>query len=155
MYKNFNLTDEERKQILESHSSHGYKKPMKDRLPFRLAEEKLSSMINESMAQAAIADAESKMSGGEKPDPNVVNQIKQCITKNQLTRLGFLTTASGAYALGIIAMLISNPVGLAVGGILALSSVIVIFITGLPEDQGGLGADPAKDVKALLSCVGI
>ena len=26
MYKNFNLTDEERKEILESHKSHGYKK---------------------------------------------------------------------------------------------------------------------------------
>lgn len=30
MYKNFNLTDEERKQILESHSAHGYKKPMNE-----------------------------------------------------------------------------------------------------------------------------
>ena len=173
MYKNFKLTDEERKQILESHSSHGYKKPISEqaltsatkaanfanpqKISFQLSEEKLASLISESMAQAqaAISDAESKMSGGEKPDTNVVNQIKQCITKNQLTRLGFLTTASGAYALGIIAMLISNPVGLAVGGILALSSVIVIFITGLPENQGGLGADPAKDVKALLSCVGV
>jgi hypothetical protein len=123
--------------------------------PVQLSEGKLSLMINESMAQAAIADAESKISGGEKPDPNVVNKIKQCITKNQLTRLGFLTTSSGAYALGIIAMLMSNPVGFAVGGVLALTSIIVMFITGLPEDQGGLGADPAKDVKALLSCVGI
>lgn len=30
MYKNFNLTEEERKQILESHSAHGYKKPMNE-----------------------------------------------------------------------------------------------------------------------------
>ena len=28
MYKNFNLTDEERKQIMEMHQSHGYKKPL-------------------------------------------------------------------------------------------------------------------------------
>jgi hypothetical protein len=30
MYKNFNLTDEERKEILESHSSYGYKKPINE-----------------------------------------------------------------------------------------------------------------------------
>jgi len=30
MYKNFNLTDEERKQIMEQHSSFGYKKPLKE-----------------------------------------------------------------------------------------------------------------------------
>jgi uncharacterized protein YkvS len=28
MYKNFNLTDEERKQIMEMHQTHGYKKPL-------------------------------------------------------------------------------------------------------------------------------
>ena len=30
MYKNFNLTDKERKEILESHKSHGYKKPINE-----------------------------------------------------------------------------------------------------------------------------
>lgn len=30
MYKNFNLTDEERKEIMESHKSHGYKKPVNE-----------------------------------------------------------------------------------------------------------------------------
>lgn len=30
MYKNFKLTEEERQQILESHMSHGYKKPLKE-----------------------------------------------------------------------------------------------------------------------------
>jgi hypothetical protein len=85
----------------------------------------------------------------------VVNQIKQCITKKQLTSLSFLTTASGAYALGMVALLTMSGVGFAAGGILALSSIIVIFITGLPEQDGGLGSDPAKDVKALLSCMGM
>ena len=28
MYKNFNLTDEERQQIMEQHKAHGYKKPI-------------------------------------------------------------------------------------------------------------------------------
>lgn len=30
MYRNFNLTDEERKQILEHHKSHGYRKPLNE-----------------------------------------------------------------------------------------------------------------------------
>ena len=30
MYKNFKLTDEERKQIMEQHKMHGYKKPLKE-----------------------------------------------------------------------------------------------------------------------------
>jgi hypothetical protein len=30
MYKNFNLTDEERQQIMEQHKSHGYKKPINE-----------------------------------------------------------------------------------------------------------------------------
>jgi hypothetical protein len=32
MYKNFKLTDEERKQILEMHESHGYKKPVNEQI---------------------------------------------------------------------------------------------------------------------------
>jgi hypothetical protein len=32
MYKNFSLTDEERKEILESHKSHGYKKPLNEKI---------------------------------------------------------------------------------------------------------------------------
>lgn len=125
------------------------------RLVQRVIKEQKSSrpLITEAAAQMAIDDAEERMASGEKPDPKIMSQIKQCITTKQLTSLGFLTTSAGAYALGIIAMLISNPVGFAVGGVLALTSVIVMFITGLPEDQGGLGADPAKDVKALLSCI--
>jgi hypothetical protein len=30
MYKNFNLTDEERKEILEQHVSHGYRQPLNE-----------------------------------------------------------------------------------------------------------------------------
>jgi len=30
MYRNFNLTDEERKQIMEQHAAHGYKKPLNE-----------------------------------------------------------------------------------------------------------------------------
>jgi hypothetical protein len=30
MYKNFNITEEERKQIMEMHQTHGYKKPLNE-----------------------------------------------------------------------------------------------------------------------------
>jgi hypothetical protein len=30
MYKNFNLSDEEKKQIMEMHKNHGYKKPVNE-----------------------------------------------------------------------------------------------------------------------------
>jgi len=127
------------------------------RLVNRVIKEQKSSrpLINEAAAEMVINKVKKQMDSGKNPDPKVVSQIKKCITTKQLTSLMFLTTSAGAYALGIIAMLIANPVGLAVGGVLALSSIIVIFITGLPEDQCGLGSDPAKDVKALLSCMGI
>lgn len=32
MYKNFNITEEERKQIMEMHKSHGYKQPINEQL---------------------------------------------------------------------------------------------------------------------------
>jgi len=32
MYKNFNLTDEERQQTMEQHKSHGYKKPLNEKM---------------------------------------------------------------------------------------------------------------------------
>ena len=121
----------------------------------RVIKEQKSSrpLITEAAAQMAIDDAEERMANGEKPDPKLMGQIKQCITQKQLTSLMFLTTSAGAYALGVMAMLMASGVGFAVGGVLALSSILVMFITGLAEDQGGLGSDPAKDIKALLSCM--
>ena len=32
MYKNFNLTESERKEIMEMHMSHGYRKPLKEEI---------------------------------------------------------------------------------------------------------------------------
>ena len=136
------------------------------RLVNRVIKEQKSSrpLITEAAAQMAIDDAEERMASGEKPNPKVMSQIKQCITQKQLTSLMFLTTSAGTYALGMIAMLIAggavtggttSAVGFAAGGVLALTSVIVMFITGLSEKDGGLGSDPSRDVKALLSCVGI
>jgi hypothetical protein len=122
-----------------------------------IIEQKSSRPLLTETAEMAIDDAEEKIASGEKPDPKLMSQIKQCITQKQLTSLMFLTTGAGAYALGMVAMLcmtgVGSEVGLAAGGILALSSIIVLFITGLSEKDGGLGSDPSRDVKALLSCI--
>jgi hypothetical protein len=123
-----------------------------------IREQKLSRpLITEATAQVAIDDAEERIANGEKPDPKMMAQIKQCITQKQLTSLMFLTTGAGAYALGMVAMLcmsgVGSEVGFAAGGILALSSIIALFITGLSEKDGGLGSDPSRDIKALLSCI--
>ena len=113
------------------------------RLVKRVIREQKSSrpLLTEAAAQMAIDDAEDRIANGETPDPAIMKQVKQCITQKQLTSLMFLTTSAGAYALGIIAMLImsgvGSEVGFAAGGILALSSIIVLFITGLSEKVAG------------------
>ena len=43
MYKNFNITDEERQQIMEQHKSHGYKKPLNESGMFWLTKIKIDS----------------------------------------------------------------------------------------------------------------
>jgi F0F1-type ATP synthase membrane subunit a len=113
--------------------------------------------ITEAMAEAqmAIDDAEERIANGEKPDPKLMSQIKQCITTKQLTSLMFFTTGAGAYFLGILAMLMSSGVGMLPGGVLAIAGTIVLFISSISEKDGGLGGNPAKDVKALLSCINL
>ena len=134
------------------------------RLVKRVIKEQKSSrpLLTEAAAQMAIDDAEERIANGEKPNPTIIKQVKECITTQQLTSLMFLTTSAGTYALGIIAVLIaggpfsggiSTGIGFAGGMSLAIISAIVLFITSLPRDKGGLGANPSKDVKALLSCV--
>ena len=112
------------------------------------------SLITEAV-QAAIDDAEERIANGEKPDPLTMGKIKKCIAQKQLTSLMFLTTGAGAAALGVIAMLIGSGFGFVPGAILAISGAIVLFITSLSEKDGGLGSNPAADVKALLGCIGM
>jgi len=119
-----------------------------------IREQKLSRpLITEAAAQMAIDDAKERIENGEKPDPQLMADIKECITTKQLTSLAFLTTSAGAYALGVIAMMISSGIGFVPGALLALTSAIALFITALPRDMGGMGANPVKDIKALLSCI--
>jgi len=125
------------------------------RLVSRVIKEQKSRrpLLTEAAAQMAIDDAKERIENGEKPDPKLMAQIKQCITTKQLTSLMFFTTGAGAYFLGIIAMLMSSGVGMLPGGVLAIAGTIVLFISSISEKDGGLGGDPSRDVKALLSCI--
>jgi len=114
-------------------------------------------LINEasqSEMMSAISAAKSKVASGDE-EPDMEEKIKECITNKQLTSLMLLTTGAGAYALGIVAALCVSGVGTITGLTLALGGAIILFITGLSEKNGGLGADPSRDVKALLSCLGL
>ena len=114
-------------------------------------------LINEasqSEMMAAISAAKSKVASGD-GEPGMEEKIKECITNKQLTSLMLLTTGAGSYALGIVAALCVSGVGSIAGLTLAMGGAIILFITGLSEKDGGLGADPSRDVKALLSCLGL
>jgi hypothetical protein len=54
MYRNFNLTDEERKQIMEQHAAHGYKKPLNEQ---KLTDnQRLAMQKKYGPVDAAVAD---------------------------------------------------------------------------------------------------
>ena len=51
-----------------------------------IKEQQLSKpLLTEAAAQMAINDAKERIESGEKPDPKLMGQIKQCITTQQLT----------------------------------------------------------------------
>lgn len=128
------ISDDERQRILEMHTPK-------------------NKMMTES-AQSMLDNAKSQMAAGVKPDPNVQEQIKGCITKNQLSSLMIFTTAAGAYGLGLIAILMMSGVGTMIaGGILAFSGAVTMILSSLDPEQGGLGAKPQQDIKILYNCM--
>lgn len=111
-------------------------------------------VITESQAQSMVNSAKERIQSGEKPDPKVKEQIKECITRNQLQSLMFLTTGAGAYFLGVIAVLLTSGVGTMLGGgLLAFTGAVTMIISSLPQDQGGLGSKPGEDIKRLYNCI--
>ena len=152
-----NLSNEEKNSIREQHT--GGMKVITENFN-RLMNAKLGNvkpLINEasqSEMMAAISAAKSKVASGD-GEPGMEEKIKECITNKQLTSLMLLTTGAGSYALGIVAALCVSGVGSIAGLTLAMGGAIILFITGLSEKDGGLGADPSRDVKALLSCLGL
>jgi phage tail sheath gpL-like len=134
MYKNFNLTEEERKQILEQHSSYGYRQP-----------------LNESpSAMAAAALAKAKSGQGSK---SIAAEITNCITSNGYTHLAILTTGAGATALGALAALFASGVGTMPALIIAAAGAIMVTIEGFLTSSGSGSASVTSELTDLHTCL--
>jgi phage tail sheath gpL-like len=136
MYKNFNLTEEERKQILEQHSSYGYRKPL----------------ITESSASAMAADAIAKSKSGQ-GSKSIAAEITNCITSNGYTHLAILTTGAGATALGALAALFASGVGTVPALIVAAAGAIMVTIEGFLTSSGIGSASVTSELTDLHNCL--
>lgn len=116
-------------------------------------------IISESQAQSMVDNAKKQLAAGVKPDPQIKEEIKECITRNKLKSLMFLTTGAGAYFLGLIAVLLAGgavtggTTTMLGGGLLAFTGAMTMIFAGMPEDQGGLGSVPGEDIKRLYNCI--
>lgn len=94
MYKNFNLTESEKEQILKQHQSHGYKKSLNEQ-----SEEDFSSDMDGNMEQPNSVNLQSRLlfivdnlDAGHNDDINVTSEsmvellkevIKQYVNPNE------------------------------------------------------------------------
>lgn len=154
-----NISEEEKNAIREQHTGGMKLNTEKFKKLLETKQGDVKPYLNESSAQSLIDSAKKQLSSGLKPDPAVQEQIKECITRNQLKSLMFLTTGAGAYFLGLIAVLLASGAvtggggTILGGGILAFTGAVTMIIAGLPEDQGGLGSKPGEDIKRLYNCI--
>ena len=106
----------------------------------------------DSGAMAKAKNIIAKVKSGEiEPDKSTMDKIIDCIKKNNLTHLMFLTTGAGAYLLGIIAVLMMSGVGAGFG--LAGAGLTIILLEVLSLDPNGPGA--TEEMDALIKCMGI
>lgn len=56
MYKNFNLTEQEKKQIMEQHASHGYKQPINEIGLLRAGAKRLAKAFTRSEVRPIVRD---------------------------------------------------------------------------------------------------
>jgi hypothetical protein len=108
---------------------------------------KITRLIKES-AEAMVSDAKEQMSGGDEPDKGIMDKITSCIKKNKLSNLMVLTTGAGAYALGLIAILMGTGVGAPLA--LMMSGAILIILEGI----GINGQSASSEVSTLMKCMG-
>jgi hypothetical protein len=132
--KHFILTEEEKTRIRKMHKN-------------AILTERPTTLINES-AEAMVDDAKEKISSGDKPDQGVMDRITNCIKKNSLSNLMVLTTGAGAYALGLIAVLMGTGVGAPLA--LMMSGAVLIILEGI----GINGQSASSEVKTLCKCMG-
>ena len=99
---------------------------------------------------SAIQTAKQKYAAGDR-NPSMEKQIKNCIKGNGLSSLAVLTTAAGAYVLGMIALALAAPgVNFVAGGALAISGITLLLVS----ESGILGGERlSADVGKLFECL--
>jgi len=106
-----------------------------------------NKLLKES-AEAMVDDAKEQMDGGNEPDKGTMDKITNCIKKYRLSNLMILTTGAGAYALGLIAVLMGSGIGAPLS--LMMMGAILIVLEGI-----GIGEQSASsEVKTLMACMG-
>jgi hypothetical protein len=102
-----------------------------------------------SMTTQMFNTAKQKYDNGQR-NPSLEKKIKNCITKNRLKSLFWLTTARGAYILGLIAVgfLIPGLDGVEVG---ALAAIYIIYV--IASERNIIENNISNDVKKLCDCL--
>ena len=109
---------------------------------------KMYGLMNES-AESLVDTAKKQMSGGEEPEQDIMDKIISCINNQNLVHLRVLTVGSGAYILGVLALMLSSGVGTPLS--LMASGVAILLADGL----GLVGSDDITDeIESLLKCMG-
>ena len=102
-----------------------------------------------SMTTQMFNTAKQKYDNGQR-NPSLEKKIKNCITKNRLKSLFWLTTARGAYVLGLIAVGFLIPVldGVEVA---ALAAIYIIYV--IASERNIIENNISNDVKKLCDCL--
>ena len=109
---------------------------------------KMYGLMNES-AESLVDTAKKQMDSGEEPEQDIKDKIISCINNQNLVHLRVLTVGSGAYILGVLALMLSSGVGTPLS--LMASGVAILLADGL----GLVGSDDITDeIESLLKCMG-
>jgi len=102
-----------------------------------------------SMTTQMFNTAKQKYDNGQR-NPSLEKKIKNCITKNRLKSLFWLTTARGAYVLGLIAVGFLIP-GLDGVEVAALAAIYIIYV--IASERNIIENNISNDVKKLCDCL--
>lgn len=135
MYRNFSITEKEKRQILEMHQSKGYK-----------------MSLNESQADS-LAKTAMQMAKSGQVDKNMKTTILGCIKSGSYSHLMILTTGAGATVLGALAALFVSGVGTLPALILMAAGVLIATIEGMMTTSGSGAGSVADELEQLYNCV--
>lgn len=145
MYKNFKISDQEKKQIMEMHKMHGYKTIINED---DASAESGGSQMAMTLAQSAVDTAKSS-----DPDPKMKQSILDCIKNGKYTHLAVVTTGAGTYALGALAVLLASGVGTVPALVLMSAGAAILTIEGLLTGEGSGAGSVTDEMKQLMDCL--